>query len=96
MTDWHDILGALTLPAGLLLALLLLIFLILRPFLRWLSSSRPVPKKNKGEAGVDELDQMIAELKKFKLTDKEKMRRLAASDPEKAKTLIRAWLREDQ
>ena len=56
-------------------------------------SNEPAPASPDQEMAelTDELDTF-----KFTLTDKERIRRLAESDPEKAKELITYWLKKEK
>ena len=89
---------------GVLLAFLFVVLFVLRPLVKLLATE---PKNAKASRVADErplskkeVNTLVAELEKSlgvgkpSLTDQEKIIRLAKSDPEKAKDLVRHWLRE--
>ncbi|MDH3394021.1 MAG: hypothetical protein OEL66_08435 [Desulfobulbaceae bacterium] len=91
-------------PLLVLLVLLLVVAFVVVPLLKLLTAS-PKGKKTARPAAErpmskEEIDALAEELEaslggnKPSLSDQEKISRLAKSDPEKAKELVRRWLRE--
>ncbi|MDH3392466.1 MAG: hypothetical protein OEL66_00535 [Desulfobulbaceae bacterium] len=89
---------------GVLFAFLFVVLFVIRPLVKLLSAE---PKRGRVSSGATErpltrreVDTLVAELEeslgvgKPSLTDQEKISRLAKSDPEKAKELVRHWLRQ--
>lgn len=90
-------------PLLILLALLVVVVFVIRPLLKVLTvapKSKPQPMPAERPLSKKEIDALAAELEaslgghKPSLSDQEKISRLAQSDPEKAKELVRRWLRE--
>ena len=98
MQQFVSIMEAFGKPLALLVVLLVLL-LVVRPLVKLLTAA-PKGKAPEGPLSKEEVDALAEELeasligRKPTLTDREKITRLAQSDPERAKDLIRSWLRE--
>ena len=90
-------------PLAVLLILVLVVVFVILPAIKLLSVpskkgvakrkvERPLSKKEI-DALAEDLEASLAR-RKPTLSDQEKISRLAKSDPEKAKELVRRWLRE--
>jgi flagellar M-ring protein FliF len=102
MDKWRDLLEPLAMPlVYLLVAFGALVFLV-RPVLRFLTTGRPVahPMRTMAPAsaggGMDfEVGEDIGFAPKA-MSDRERMYKLAQSDPDRAADLVKRWLREEQ
>lgn len=92
-------------PLLILLAVLAVAAFVLLPLLKLLKGAPPQGRMQSGKTAErplskKEIDALAEELeaslggRKPTLSDQEKISRLAQSDPEKAKELVRRWLRE--
>ncbi len=107
MDKWIDLLERFSIPLAIILGVILVFLFVLRPLLRIISTGAPVQVMRpggrviaaggpqlEGEAGLEEEEEDLS-LKPRSMTDKEKIYRLAQSDPDRAADLVRRWLREE-
>ena len=92
MNTSTSLMQTLILPIGILILLVIGYFWIIRPLLKALED--PKEKKKSAEKPLPEQEELTLPPKK--MSDQEKIHRLAQSDPEKAKDLIKQWLHEDR
>ncbi len=74
-----------------LCGLCIVYFVCIRPFL-----NQPVNDQNSATSGRTDIEEEDLRLPPKKMRDQERIHRLAQSDPERAKDLIRRWLNEDK
>lgn len=101
LEKWHALIENLAVPIALLLVALAFLLFVVRPFLRLLSKQQQEAQRKaelaaqaglletRGEDGEDLTFQPLG------MTDKERIYKLAQSDPERAADLVRRWLREE-
>ncbi|OGR07485.1 MAG: flagellar M-ring protein FliF [Deltaproteobacteria bacterium RIFOXYD12_FULL_50_9] len=106
MDKWLELLERFSMPIIYLFAALMFLLLVLRPLLRILSGRLVVGQKSPHEgagagqsvlsgvqvAATPEEEDLVFQKS---MTDKERIYRLAQSDPERAADLVRRWLREE-
>lgn len=97
---WRSLVEHLAVPLVLLLVAVAFIMFVIRPFLRLLSNQQLEAQRQAELAAQAGLrrggeDQEDLSLQPLGMTDKERMYRLAQSDPERAADLVRRWLREE-
>ena len=101
LEKWRNLLEKLAMPFVLLILAGAFLLFIVKPFIRLLSEQKFIPATAQGPVGEIPEGMEISEdeeefsLKPKKMTDKEKIYKLAQSDPERAADLVRRWLRED-
>jgi len=104
MNTFIQILEKISTPLVFFLAFLAILFFVLRPamefIVQWQVRRRIIAEKEAAlqaeEAGVVDDEELMGLLQKAgkPMSDQEKIRKLAASDPEKAKELVAAWLQD--
>lgn len=87
-----------------LLAMLFVVLFVVRPLVKLLAAEPKNSQASRAETerplSKEEADTLVAELeesfglRKPSATDQDKISRLAESDPERAKDLVRHWLRQ--
>ena len=99
---WRGLLEHLAVPVVLLLVAIAFLFFVVRPFLRMLSNQQletqrqaEMATKTTAASGGGGEEQEDLSLLPLGMTDKEKIYKLAQSDPERAADLVRRWLREE-
>jgi flagellar M-ring protein FliF len=97
---WRNLLEKLAMPLVLLIVAGAFLLFIVKPFIRLLSEQRLIPAAAEGPVGevpegVEMTEEEDLSLKPIKMSDKERIYKLAQSDPERAADLVRRWLRED-
>jgi len=100
LEKWRSLFEHLAVPFVLLLVAVAFILFVVRPFLRLLSNQQLEAQRQAELAaqaglrkGLEEQEDLS--LQPLGMTDKERMYRLAQSDPERAADLVRRWLREE-
>ncbi|MFH1218124.1 MAG: flagellar basal-body MS-ring/collar protein FliF [Pseudomonadota bacterium] len=102
LDKWRSLIENLAVPATLLLVALAFLLFVVRPFLRLLgnqqlaSQRKLEPSAQTGglvEGGGEDAEDLT--LQPRAMSDKEKIYKLAQSDPERAADLVRRWLREE-
>ena len=104
MDKWQELLEKFAMPIFYLLGGLLIILFVVRPLLRFLTSPVPVAGRYRrelagvgggmgGEIGLGEEEEDLLSPKK--MSDQERIYRLAQSDPDRAADLVKKWLREE-
>ncbi|MEW6429602.1 MAG: hypothetical protein AB1568_16395 [Thermodesulfobacteriota bacterium] len=100
----YELLSRLSRPIVVFCVFLAVLFLVVRPLTAWLAGY--VARRSRQQDGETEeqqaapldaeMESLLAEAREAEmtLTNQERIRRLAASDPERAKELIRTWLHE--
>lgn len=96
---WRDLLEKVAMPLVLLIVAGAFLLFIVKPFMKLLSEPRFLPEATRGAAvgelaGVAEQEEDLS-LKPRAMSDKERIYKLAQSDPERAADLVRRWLREE-
>jgi flagellar M-ring protein FliF len=95
---WQQLLERLAQPVIYLVFAVCLILFVVKPFFRLLSNKQIEEQRRVMLAQVAEEDAKVQEddltLPSMGLTDKEKIYKLAQSDPDRAADLVRRWLRE--
>ncbi|MEW6520925.1 MAG: flagellar basal-body MS-ring/collar protein FliF [Thermodesulfobacteriota bacterium] len=98
---WRTLFEHLAVPLVLLLVAIAFIMFVIRPFMRLLSHQQ-LDAQRKAELAAQAAlkkgtpeEQEDLSLQPLGMTDKERMYRLAQSDPERAADLVRRWLREE-
>lgn len=81
-------------PLLLIVILLLLYIFCIKPLLGMLEQPPAATQKKAPAADQDEAESALR-LPPKRMTDQERLNRLAQSDPERAKELIRQWLRDE-
>ncbi|MBU0965748.1 MAG: flagellar M-ring protein FliF [Proteobacteria bacterium] len=100
LEKWRSLFEHLAVPLVLLLVAVAFIMFVIRPFMRLLSNQQ-IDAQRKAELAahatmkIGTEDQEDLSLQPLGMTDKERMYRLAQSDPERAADLVRRWLREE-
>jgi flagellar M-ring protein FliF len=98
MSKYQEILERFAQPMIYLLLSICFIFFVVRPFFRLLSTKQLEEQRRAMLAKVDEEETQITEeelaLKPLGMSDKERIYKLAQSDPDRAADLVRRWLRE--
>lgn len=96
---WRDTVVRMMMPIAYVLIAILFVFFVVRPFLRLLSTHRPPPPKQvlgaEEPASKTQEEEEELSLRPKAMTDKERIFRLAQSDPDRAADLVRRWLREE-
>lgn len=100
MEKWRTLVENLAVPVVLLLIALGFLFFVVRPFLRLLHNQQAEAKR---QADLAEQAALAAEqqeleddaLRPLGMSDRERIYKLAQSDPERAADLVRRWLREE-
>ncbi len=100
LEKWRSLFEHLAVPFVLMLVAVAFIMFVIRPFLRLLSNQQ-LDAQRKAELaahaglrkGTEEQEDLS--LQPLGMTDKERMYKLAQSDPERAADLVRRWLREE-
>jgi flagellar M-ring protein FliF len=90
-------------PLVLLIVAGAFLLFIVKPFIRLISEQRFLPEATgRGAVAVGELagvagteEEEDLSLKPRAMSDKERIKKLAQSDPERAADLVRRWLREE-
>lgn len=100
LEKWRELAEWLVKPLVILLIAVAVLLLVIRPFLRLLAAKQYAPRRpvERGEAaapGAAESEEDLS-LSPRGLTDKERIYRLAQSDPDRAADLVRRWLREER
>jgi flagellar M-ring protein FliF len=100
LEKWRSLLEHLAMPIILLLVAMAFLFFVVRPFLRMLSkqqfeAQRQAELTTRAAAAPGAEEQEGFALQPLGMTDKEKIYKLAQSDPERAADLVRRWLREE-
>lgn len=101
MEKWRNLLEKLAMPLVLLIVAGAILLFIVKPFIRLLSEQRfTTTVAAEGPAGempegVEVSEEEDLSLKPVKISDRERIYKLAQSDPERAADLVRRWLRED-
>lgn len=100
MDKWRGLIEKIALPLIILIVVMAVIFFVLRPFLSLLAEQSRLRAREKAETSDSEQDgeKVVEEdlsLKPLGLSDKERIYRLAQSDPDRAADLVRRWLREE-
>ncbi len=98
MEKWRGLLEKLALPLVLLFIVIAFLLFVVRPFLRILTGQPYGPKAVEAPAAADKVGEEAEEdltLRPVGMSDKERIYRLAQSDPERAADLVRRWLREE-
>ena len=98
LEKWRDLMEQFLMPFVYLIIGVLFMLLVVRPFFRILSKKRfdeTAEGRKAAMKGVEEGEEEDLTLKQPGLTDKERMYRLAQSDPDRAADLVRRWLREE-
>jgi flagellar M-ring protein FliF len=101
LEKWRVLLEQVAVPFVLLLVAMAFLFFVVRPFLRLLSNQQYESRRQAemaakavlGKAPGEEAEDLS--LTPLGMTDKERMYKLAQSDPERAADLVRRWLREE-
>lgn len=101
LDKWHALLENLALPLALLLVGIAFLLFVVRPFLRLLTQQQQDARRQAelaaqsalAEAKGGEVEDLS--LQPLGMTDKERIYKLAQSDPERAADLVRRWLREE-
>lgn len=100
MAKYQEVLDRMAQPIIYLLISVCFIFFVVRPFFRLLSSKQLEEQRRAMLAKVDEEETQLTEeelaLKPLGMTDKERIYKLAQSDPDRAADLVKRWLREDK
>ncbi len=95
---WQELLERLAQPIGYLIFAICLLLFVVRPFFRLLSNKQIEEQRQAMMAQVSEEEAKVEEdelsLPTMGMTDKEKIYKLAQSDPDRAADLVRRWLRE--
>jgi flagellar M-ring protein FliF len=99
LEKWRSLVEHLAVPFVLLLVAVAFIMFVIRPFMRLLSNQQLEAQRQAERAARTGLRKGMEEQEDFTLqplgmTDKEKIYKLAQSDPERAADLVRRWLRE--
>ncbi len=98
MEKWRSLLEKVAMPLVLLIVAGAFLMFVVKPFIRLLSEQKFIAE---GEGPVGELagaavpTEEDLTLKPIAMTDKERIYKLAQSDPERAADLVRRWLREE-
>ena len=98
MEKWRSLLEKVAMPLVLLIVAGAFLMFVVKPFIRLLSEQKFIAE---GEGPVGELagaavpTEEDLSLKPIAMTDKERIYKLAQSDPERAADLVRRWLREE-
>ena len=99
---WGGLVDKLVMPLVYFLMLIIFLLFVVRPFFRLLAERQaelePQAIQAAGEGGVaagGAAGEEELQLSPKRLTDKEKIYRLAQSDPDRAADLVRRWLREE-
>jgi len=100
LAKYQEILERMAQPILYLLLSICFIFFVVRPFFRLLSTKQLEEQRRAMLAKVDEEENKIVEeelaLKPLGMSDKERIYKLAQSDPDRAADLVRRWLREQR
>lgn len=99
---WQQLIDRLAQPVIYLLISICFVFFVIRPFFRVLSNKQleeqrrvvAATKSLVGEGGEGGLDEDVS-LKPIGISDKEKIYKLAQTDPDRAADLVRRWLRQE-
>jgi len=98
LEKWRSLFEHLAVPFVLLLVAVAFIMFVIRPFMRLLSNQQLEARRQAGLAGRTGVKMGVEEedltLQPLGMTDKEKIYKLAQSDPERAADLVKRWLRE--
>jgi len=98
---WRDLLEKVAMPLVLLIVAGAFLLFIVKPFIRLISEQRFLPAATEGSvgelaaAGTGVIEEEDLSLKPRAMSDKERFKKLAQSDPERAADLVRRWLREE-
>ncbi len=103
LARWQRLVEAMAQPLVYLLVAVCFVFFVIRPFFRILSGRqldeqrRALAASRPGGAVADEeaVSEEDLSLKPIGITDKEKIYKLAQSDPDRAADLVRRWLRQE-
>lgn len=100
LEKWRGLFEHLAVPLVLLLVAVAFIMFVIRPFIRLLGNQQLEAQRKAELAARSALKRGTEEQEDLSLTpigmsDKEKMYKLAQSDPERAADLVRRWLREE-
>lgn len=100
MAKYQEVLERLAQPLIYLLLSICIIFFVVRPFFRLLSNKQLEEQRRAMLAKVEEAGALTEEeelaLKPLGMSDRERIYKLAQSDPDRAADLVKRWLREDK
>ncbi len=100
LEKWRSLTEHLAIPLVLLVIAIALIMFVVRPFMKLLTQQQLEAQRQAEFASQPSVEELSGEeqddlsLKPIPLTDRERMYKLAQSDPERAADLVRRWLRE--
>ncbi len=100
MDKWGTLIDKLVIPLFSLLIVIAIILFVVRPFLKMLTEKQRkaeemlVKMRHEGAAVSSEEEEEMG-LAPKKMSDKERIYKLAQSDPDRAADLVRRWLREE-
>ncbi len=97
---WRGLMEGLAMPIAYVLVALVFVFFVVRPFMGFLTSRLVQTKRRviaEAPSPTEEApsQEEVVAAPKRPLTDKERILRLAQSDPDRAADLVRRWLREE-
>lgn len=98
LEKWQHIVERLTQPIIYLLIAICFVFFVVRPFFRLLSNKQLEEQRRAMLAKVEEESSREDDdlsLRPMGMTDRERITKLAHSDPDRAADLVRRWLREE-
>ncbi|MEA2085282.1 MAG: flagellar basal-body MS-ring/collar protein FliF [Thermodesulfobacteriota bacterium] len=98
LDKWRALIEQFSMPFVYLIIGVMFMLFVVRPFFRILSKKQfevTTEARSGGMKGVEEEEEEDLKLKHTGLTDKERMYKLAQSDPDRAADLVRRWLREE-
>lgn len=99
LEKWRNLAETLAVPLVLLVVAVSFLMFVVRPFLRLLANQHLESQRTKEAAlrpaGAGESEEEDFSLTPRGMTDKERIYKLAQSDPERAADLVRRWLREE-
>lgn len=98
LEKWQRIIERLTQPIIYLMVAICFVFFVVRPFFRLLSNKQLEEQRRAMLAKVEEENIMEDDdlsLRPVGMTDRERITKLAHSDPDRAADLVRRWLREE-
>ncbi|MBU0681556.1 MAG: flagellar M-ring protein FliF [Proteobacteria bacterium] len=97
LDQYHKLLNQMALPVALLLVAICFFMFVIRPFFRLMANQQLVSQRMAEQAEHELVAAQSPEdlsLTPLGMTDKERIYKLAQSDPDRAADLVRRWLRE--
>lgn len=82
-------------PLLFIVIVLLLYFFCIKPLMGMMEQASPSSQQKSPPAGHHAEDDTDLHLPPKRMSDQERLHRLAQSDPDRAKELIRQWLRDE-